>query len=145
MRRPFRVLSESDARPETFHDCHVHSLHWRRFMFSMDLQYILKWIEPSDSASSYRFSVSEARMIFHNVDDLKVSMEWCDAALDSEIASVRILKTRTTPNGNLQRYFEIGFAEPEAMISLWSTGYEVELLQEPVTSDLPTLPLPEEE
>jgi len=145
MKTPFRILSESDAEPESFHDCHVHGLHWHRdkFTFSMDLQYIVDWINPSDGTSSYRFAVSEGCLTFRNVDDLNVSMDWSGALLDAEIAVMRTVKTRTTPNGRLQRYFEIEFGAPEAIISLWSTGYEVELLQAPRLSDVPDIPVVE--
>ena len=146
MERPLRVLSESEAKPESFHDCHVHGLRWQRdrFTFSVELQYILEWIEPSDGSSGYRVLISEGRVTFQNVDDLKVSMDWSGVALDSQIASVRVLKTRTTPNGRVQRYFEIEFADPEALISLWSTGYEVKLLKEPVISEVTSIPLSDE-
>jgi hypothetical protein len=146
MKRPLRVLSESEAELESFHDCHVHGLQWRRerFTFSIHLQYILEWIAPSDAVAGYRFSIAEGRITFQDVDDLKVSMDWSGAALDSQIASVRVLRTRTTPNGRLQRYFEIEFAEPEAIISLWSTEYEVDLLQEPVISNVTSMSLPDE-
>ena len=139
-----RVLSETDAKPESFHDCHVHGLHWRhdRFAFSLDLQYVLKWIEPSDASSgAYRFLVSEARLVFRGASDLKVSMDWSGAALDSEIAALRVLHSRTTPNGQVERCFEIEFSEPDGTISLWSTGYEVTLLEEPVMSEVPSIPL----
>jgi hypothetical protein len=143
MDRPSPILSESEATPESFHDCHVHGLRWRRdtFSFSMDVQYILEWISPTQDSSGYRFSISEAHLTFKNVDDLKLAMEWSGIALDSQIASLRIGGTRTTPNGELQRYFEIEFSEPEAFISLWSTGYEVALLHEPRLSDVTSIPL----
>ena len=107
----------------------------------MDVQYILEWLEPSDGSSGYRFSISEGRLTFQDVDDLKVSMDWSGAALDSQIASIRVLKTRVTPSGRVQRYFEIEFADPEATISLWSTGYELKLLQEPVISAVTSIPV----
>jgi hypothetical protein len=142
MERPLRVLSESEAKPESFHDCHVHGLRWLRdrFSFSMDLQYILEWIEPSGGFSGFRFSICEGVLTFRNVDDLRVSMDWSGAALDSQIGSLQVLKTRATPNGATQRYFEIEFSDPEAFVSLWSTGYEVELLGEPVVSDVTGIP-----
>jgi len=140
---PPRVLSESEAKLESFHDCHAHGLHWRRdqFIFSLDLQYILKWIEPSDASGAYRFLVSEARLVFRGASELKVAMDWSGSALDSEIAAVRVLGSRTTPNGQVERCFEIEFADPDGTISLWSTGYEVILLQEPVVSAVPSIPL----
>jgi hypothetical protein len=143
MKQPLRVLSESDASLESFHDCHVHGFQWRweRFTFAMNLQYILEWISPTDTFSGYRFSVSEGQLTFQNVDDLKISMDWSGVVLDAQIAAVRILNTRTTPNGALMRHFEIEFDEPEAVISLWSTGYEVNLLREPVISEVPGIPV----
>jgi len=137
-------MSESEAEPESFHDSHVHGLSWRRaeFAFSVDLQYILEWIEPSDISSGYRFSICEARLTFRDVDDLKISMDWLGAALDAQIDALRIVQSRTTPTGRVQHYYEIEFSEPGANIALWSTGYEVALLQDPVVSDVTYIPLP---
>jgi hypothetical protein len=144
MQRPIRILSESEAKPETFHDCHVHGLHWRKdeFAFFLDLQYILEWIEPGQvSNGAYRFSICEAQLIFRSVSELKLSFDWSGSALDSEIQTIRILKSRPTPKGQLDRYFEIEFSDPDGMISLWSTGYEVILLQEPVVSEVTSIPI----
>ena len=121
MYRPLRVLSESEAQLESFHDCHAHGLHWR-----LD-----------------RFLVAEARLVFRGASELKVSMDWTGSALDSEIAAMRVLRSRTTPNGQIERCFEIEFSDPDGVISLWSTGYEVLLLQEPVISEVPSIPLPD--
>lgn len=68
-------------------------------------------------------------------------MDWSGSALDSEINTVRVQKSRTTPNGEIQRLFEISFSDPDGTISLWSTGYEVILLQEPIVSEVPSIPL----
>jgi hypothetical protein len=143
MQKPLRILNESEAELESFHDCYAHGLHWRRdqFTFCIDLQYILEWIAPSDASSGYRFSICEAWLMFRGVSELKVSMDWSGSALDSEIGAMRVLKSRTTPNGQLDRYFEIEFADPDGIISLWSTGYEVSLLQEPVSSEVTSTPL----
>lgn len=143
MQKPLRTLSESDAGLESFHDCHADGFHWsrNRFTFSIDIQYILEWIAPSDASSGYRFSICEARLIFQGVSELKVSMDWSGSALDSEIGAMRVLESRTTPNGQLERHFEIEFADPDGIISLWSTGYEVSLLQEPVISEVTNIPL----
>lgn len=146
MEQPLRVISESDAVLESFHDCHVHGFQWRRdrFTFTVNLQYILEWIAPIDNSAGYRFSISEGRLTFRDVDELKVQMDWSGTSLDAQIAAVRILKVRTTPNGRLQRYFEIEFADPDAIISLWSTGYELNLLQEPMISEMSSIPVSDE-
>lgn len=67
-----------------------------------------------------------------------MAMDWMTSALDAQIAAVRVLDTRRTPNGAIQRKFEIEFANPEGGIMLWSTGYEVLLLEEPVISPVPS-------
>jgi hypothetical protein len=141
-----RVLDESEAKLESFHDCHAYGLHWRRdqFIFSLDIQYILEWIEPSDAATgAYRFLVSEARLVFRSANEVKVSMDWSHSALDAEIEAVRVLGSRTTPNAQIERCFEIEFADPDGTILIWSTGYEVVLLHEPVVSEVPSIPLSE--
>jgi hypothetical protein len=137
-------LDETEATMESFHDCHVHGIHWRRsrFTFAMDLQYILEWIKSRDIGSGYNFLICEARLIFRSVDGLRVSMDWSGSALDAQIGVVRVLGLRPTPNGQLDRHFEIEFSDPEGTISLWSTGYEVKLLQDPVVSDVPNIPEP---
>ena len=106
----------------------------------MNLQYILEWIKPSNGFSGFRFSIAEALLTFRDVDDLKVHMDWEGLALDAQIENVRVGNTRTTPNGRIQRYFEIEFADPDARITLWSTAYEVTLLQDPVTSHVTSIP-----
>lgn len=146
MQGPSRVLPESDATPESFHDAHVHGLAWRRdrFSFFLNLQYILEWIAPSDASSGYRFSICEARLRFHDVDELVISMDWSAAALDAQIDVMRVLNSRTTPTGRVQRQYEIEFSEPEGRILLWSTGYQLSLLHDPVTSEVTNIPLPED-
>ncbi|MCR9166583.1 MAG: hypothetical protein NXI35_38315 [bacterium] len=121
----------------------MHGVQWRwdQFTLALDLQYILKWIEPSAASASYRFLVSEARLIFRDASDPKIAMDWDGAGLDSQIEGVRELGSRTTPNGQLERFFEIAFADPDGKISVWSTGYEVILLTEPLVSEVPTIPL----
>jgi len=144
MQQPIRILSEHQAPPGSFHDCHVQGIRWRRdrFVFSMDLQYILEWIVPADgSAAGYRFSISEARLTFRDADELEISMAWSGGALDCQIDTLRILESRTTPNGKTENQYEIDFSDPDGRISIWSTGYELALLTEPVISKVTSIPM----
>jgi hypothetical protein len=54
MERTYCILPESEAKPESFHDCHVYDLVWRpdRFSFSMDIQYILEWATSVGTTSA---------------------------------------------------------------------------------------------
>jgi hypothetical protein len=141
MRQAQRVLSEAEATLESFHDCHVHGLRWRgeQFAFYVDLQYILEWIQPTETTSTYQFRIAEGRLAFANADDVDISIVWKRAMLDAQIESINIIGTRATPNGTQQRQFEIAFSEPDAVITLWSTGYEVQLTDEPVISDVTSI------
>lgn len=136
MTRVIRVLKEAEVTPESFHDCHVFGLRWERpFTFSVDIHYILEWLLPRDSSLGYRFSIAEGAVTFHSVDDLEIKMAWAGSSFDSQIGSLTMVRTRTTPNGATQRYFEIEFSDPDGTISFWSTGYEVLLFKEPVLSE----------
>lgn len=64
---PTRVLDESEAGLASFHDCHAHGLRWNQDQFSssLEIQYIMKWIEPTkESSGYYHFLVAEARLLF---------------------------------------------------------------------------------
>jgi len=141
MQSPFRILGESDSRPDSFHDCHVHGLRWKadRFTFTIDLQYIVEWVQPIDPSRGYRFWISEARLTFRDVDDLKLSMDWSGTSLDAQMETIRVLKSRATPAGLSQRNYEVVFSTPEGSISLWSTGYELALLEKPLLSEVSSI------
>jgi hypothetical protein len=142
MQRLVRTLNESEAPPDTFHDCHIHGVRWNRdrFTLSLYMQYIIEWIYPTNTHSAFQFLLCEARLIFSSVSELIVTMDWSGSALDCEIGSLCILNSRKTPNGETERHFEIDFADPDGIMSLWSTGYKINLLGEPVIASAPSMP-----
>jgi hypothetical protein len=144
MNDPFRVLSEEEASAQGFHDCHIYGLAWNRdlFTFSLDIDYILQWHKPQRPADSYKFSVSKALMVFNTVNDIKLWMDWSKSAIDAQILSLATTGSRTTPKGGVLREYTFEFSEPDATLSLWSTGYEVVLLSEPIVSNLPSIRFP---
>lgn len=143
MVKPIRVLAEHEAPLESFHDCHVHGLHWMRdrFLFVVDIQYILEWIAPNADVSGYKFSICEARLVFRDADGVKVSLDWSKGALDSQIAEIHLLDSRKAPNGSVENHYEIEFSDPDGSIKVWSAGYEVALLSEPVSSRVTSISL----
>lgn len=136
----WKILSESEATPDSFHDCHVYGIRWDSlgYQLVLYLQYIVAWIEPADKTSSYRFLVSDARLVFSNADNVKLAMAW-NGLLDAQIDGLSCLAVRTSPNGTQERLFEVSFSEPDATLSLWSTGYALHLEHPPTES--PTTPL----
>lgn len=140
-----KVLSQAEAHPDTFHDCHVQGIHWAHdtFRFSLDIHYILECIAPDESSGgSYRLRVAEAQLVFDDVSEVSVSMDWSQSVLDAEMYSLSIVDSRLTPGGASESKFEIEFSEPSAFISVWSPGYRVILLGEPVISNVPLLEVP---
>lgn len=136
-RCPLRILSEKDA--DNFHDCRIQGISWSQkdFTFTLDIQYIVEWIQPTEETQgNYQFRICEAELIFHNVRDPRLSIDWARARLDAVISEVRVLESGTTPTGRHERLFEIELATIENTICLWSTHYEVALLSEPVVSNV---------
>jgi hypothetical protein len=140
-----RILGEANAT--TFHDCFVYGVGWDRkdwtYAFSVDLDYILEWLEPTSSSSGhYRFMVAEARLVFRDAKEMVVSLDWSGMRMgdsltyeDAQIDDIVVVGTRAPKVGAPERQFKINFHFPSGSISLWSTGYEVHLLGEPVVSD----------
>jgi hypothetical protein len=110
----------------------------------MHAQYILEWIGSSGDSAGFSFLISEARIIFRDVDELRIVMDWSNAMLDSQIDVVKRPRSRTAPSGILQYYYELEFSEPEATITLWSTGFEIVLLGDPVMSKVTSIPMSDE-
>jgi hypothetical protein len=145
MRAPLRVLNESEAKPDSFHDCHIHGLHWRQnpFLFYLDIQYILQWIEPNESTFGYySFIVSEACLVFDCPHDIIISMDFRNKPIEAVIDSIKIIDSKLSPNGTLIKLYQIDLFDDE--ILLWSPEYKVILLSEPVISKNQNLVLPDE-
>ena len=142
MKAKLRTLDEAAATPGSFHDCHVHGMEWRRDQheFALRIQYIVEWIAVPNTGY-YRFRVSNSVLVFRDVESPQVDLNWSDAALDCQNDEMLIAGSRLTPNGSVQRQFEVLFSNPAARVSLWASGYEVRLLQEPMLADTPWIPI----
>lgn len=129
-----RVLSEQEAPLESFHDCHVQGIGWSADTFSLwlDLDYIVEWLAPTQPESHYRFRVAKAKLLFANVDDVSIALDWERSSLRAQIETIVAAESRSTPSGMVQRRYEIELAEPAGSVALWSTAYSVVLAHEPV-------------
>ena len=138
---PKPVYSESDFDSLNFHDCSILGMRWRdsAFEFVLDLQYIAKWIEPSDPTKNYRFWLCPAEMSFKNVDSADITLRWEGLPLRCSIDELGRLSKRQTPNGTVEWQWELQLAEPDGQISLWATSFELKILGPAVLSDVPRL------
>ncbi len=119
-----------------FHDCHVSGVRWDSagFGVAFDLDYIVKWVQPTPDERGYRFWVSPAELRFSDVDDLCLELAWIGLALDCSIQDLHRREKRTTPNGNVQWRWEIELAVPPGTIVFWATGFELRIQAPPMLS-----------
>ena len=97
------------------------------FTFCLDLDYIVKWVQPAGSGEYYSFWICPAQLSFKNIEDVLVNLDWTGLAPDCQIQDIRRHSTRTTPNGNVQWFWEVELLEPSGSISLWATGFELSM------------------
>jgi len=103
---------------------------------------LLHWHDPVPPIPSYTFTICEARLVFDSAHSVMLQADWANVGLGMSIDTIRVLGSRPTPNGKLvERHFEISFFGPDALLTLWSTGYHVKLLEEPIHSSSQSLPL----
>jgi hypothetical protein len=72
-----RVWTDRDFEFMGWHDATVHGLVFRSHnaSFVLDLDYILKWIEPEPPESFYSFWVAPATLAFENVSELEITIQ----------------------------------------------------------------------
>lgn len=136
MRSPVRTLAEECFHRESFHDCHVTSLTWdsRGDSFSLLMDYIAEWLEPTPGETALRYRVAPAVWTFEGVVSVAISAEWSRCALEMQIACIDVVAQQHGPNGTLTKDYEIDFSEPDALIKVRCIGYRLDLLREPEES-----------
>jgi hypothetical protein len=130
------LYTDDDFSSLGFHDCYVYGIRWDcdRFTLQLDLDYIVKWVEPEATDDCYRFWVSPAELRFLNVADASVTLNWVGVAPECQIQEIRQHGSRTTPNNSIQKDWEIELAAPEGEIVLWATGFELRIKRPPQLS-----------
>lgn len=70
------VWTEVDFDVMGWHDSYVHAFAYcpETFEFVLDIDYILKWVEPGENGH-YSFWVSPATLMFWNVSDLHIDLK----------------------------------------------------------------------
>jgi len=118
-----------------FHDCYVRGIRWggEQFSFSVELDYIVKWIEPADDGF-FKFWIRPAVLRFDLVDDVVMDFDGTGLMPECQIDGLRRTASRATPNGSTQWHWEFELIIPDGSISLWATGFELSLNGPPVLS-----------
>jgi hypothetical protein len=134
--------SEDDFDSLGFHDCYVYGFKWDSNDFSLlfDIDYIVKWAEPIAADQRFQFWISPAELCFKNIADTTLELNWAGFAPQCRINELQRVKSRTTPNGTTQWYWEFELAAPRGAIALWATGFELRIQAPPSLSPSQQLP-----
>src|SRR5687768_14404558 len=76
--RPEKSLwTESDYETMGWHDATIHAiaLPTDTFEIAFDIDYILKWVDPTEEQTHFRFWVSPATLVFWNLNELSIDLE----------------------------------------------------------------------
>lgn len=71
------VWTEADFEAMGWHDATIHAIALPKETFELvlDIDYILKWVDPTEGQTHYRFWVSPATLVFWNLHSLVVNLE----------------------------------------------------------------------
>jgi hypothetical protein len=71
------VWTEADLEAMGWHDATIHAiaLPTDAFELVLDIDYIVKWVNPAEGQTHFRFWVSPATVVFRNLHELSVSLE----------------------------------------------------------------------
>lgn len=115
-----------------WHDATIHGIAFRPDVWelALDLDYILRWVEPVAGESHYRFWVAPATLIFENVSAMRFQLE-CQGAVSLQgIERGSPESTRPDFKGPAQQWPWVLDCN-EGEIALTATGYRQIFRQPP--------------
>ncbi len=79
------IWDESDFDQMNWHDNRIYAISFgiEEYELILDIDYILKWIEPEENESMFKFIVAPATLIFKNVYDLEISSSTVNLIIDT--------------------------------------------------------------
>ncbi len=125
--------TDADFKEMGWHDASLYSMKfpWDNLELSLDIDYIFKWERSKES--SYQFWVSKCNLIFNNVLNLKIDIDFNNSICLSILEITRDNK-RATPNGKMILW-DYTIETDKGIITFQSTGYVQDVLTNPILSD----------
>jgi hypothetical protein len=79
------IWDEKDFQTMQWHDCKVYAVAFdsEKFELVFDIDFIVEWVTPKDSQSSYEFWVVPATLAFKNVHELTMDVDSVDLIIDT--------------------------------------------------------------
>ncbi len=143
------TYTEADFEQLSWHDCHLWGLAFRAgdtndlvSELVLDIDFITEWLCAADGKTT-TFRVAPARLVFQEVADLRLGLDWGSSGLPVAIspASVEGITRELIPDcivypSRAYYLWQIRFSwPPAAEIVFKAVGFTQTLLAEPVVSE----------
>ncbi len=118
------VWDDGDFEVMGWHDATIWSIHpdSSAHEFSLDLDYIFKWVDPGPGETYFKFWVAPVTMVFENVHAVKIAIDSPHGVI--EIADLNRGEPEPSPRvGLTERSYKFDCQEGE--VSLRSTGFRL--------------------
>jgi hypothetical protein len=132
------IWTEEDFDVMGWHDSYIYAISFGvNYELILDIDYIFKWVQPTESNEYFKFLVSPCTLVFENVHDLK---------FDIEISEPFELQISDITRNNPQRPINADYIKRETEhhwrietqqgdITLKSVGYKQYVRQQPILQD----------
>jgi hypothetical protein len=126
------VRSDADFESIGWHDNFVRAIHFLdvsggRGDLALDIDHILEWVKAGDS---FQFWVSPASLVFHDVSDLSIYVDWSDSMLELVIDEIR--REPSDLEGFSRFTIQIDWPLPGGRIQFLSKGFTQTLRRRPI-------------
>lgn len=132
--------SERDYESLSFHDNHVHGLSIQEGKHGqgeliLDIDHIVEWLCAEGGA--YSFKVAPAFLIFHEISELTISLDYKGTSAAITPFSIQALHRQefSYPNGFKSFQWHIELNWPNGEISFMGQDFSLQLRAEPAMSD----------
>jgi hypothetical protein len=130
------IWDDSDFEQMGWHDSKIYAMSFEgdKFELALDIDYIVKWVNPDGGEPNFKFWVAPATLIFRNVYDLNFSQH----SLDFEIQDIyrdNPVKPKNAKYVEGQMEYDWRIETTSGEITFKSGGYKQYFRKEPVLLD----------
>jgi hypothetical protein len=128
------IWDENDFEQMGWHDSKIYAIAFKdeSFELLLDIDYIVKWVAPNEKESYFKFWVAPATIVFRNVWDLNIGLEY-DLNLeiqDLQRGDVKKPQNTNVTSGSLEYDWKIEVNNGE--ITFKSIGYKQYFRKDPI-------------
>ena len=129
------IWDDTDFPKMGWHDARIYAMSFNsdNYELALDIDYIVKWVNPANAGSPFKFWVAPATLVFRNVYDLNISQY----TLDIEIQDIHRENPVVPKNANdIDRYeYDWRIETTNGEITFKAVGYKQYFRKSPVLLD----------